>query len=241
MHMTWHDLLFAHWPVREGALRQHIPDRLQLDVHQGQAWLGIVPFGMSGTRPRWLPAIPGLSSFPEVNVRTYVLADGKPGVWFFSLDAASKLAVRGARSVYHLPYYDARIQLEIGAEGWVGYRSQRTHRGAPAAELIARYRPTSAAYHAVPGSLESWLTDRYCLYSADRRGRVYRGEIHHPPWPLQTAEAEWEVNTMTQQIGLALPDSAPLLHFARRIDVVAWRLERVGTAPSDGTQKQAKA
>lgn len=225
MHMTWHDLLFAHWPVAESALRPHIPDRLQLDTYEGQAWLGIVPFGMRGTRPRGLPAVPGLSAFPEVNVRTYVVAEGKPGVWFFSLDAASRLAVRGARALYHLPYYDARMSLEKDAEGGVRYRSVRTHRRSPPAELAARYRPTGEVYNATLGSLESWLTDRYCLYSADRRGRVYRGEIQHPDWPLQAAEAEWETNTMSAQLGVELPDIAPLLHFVRQIDVVGWLLE----------------
>jgi uncharacterized protein YqjF (DUF2071 family) len=227
MHMSWHDLLFAHWPVPADVLRQHIPDRLQLDTHEDQAWLGIVPFGMRGTRPRWLPAVPGVSGFPEVNVRTYVLADGKPGVWFFSLDAASRLAVRGARWAYHLPYYDARMSLEKDARGEICYRSVRTHRASPPAELIVRYRPTGAAYQAPPGGFDSWLTDRYCLYCADQRGRVYRGEIHHPPWPLQPAEADWEVNTMSEQIGIKLPDVPPLLHFVQHIDVVGWLLEPV--------------
>jgi uncharacterized protein YqjF (DUF2071 family) len=227
MAMTWHELLFAHWPVPESVLRPHIPRRLQLDTHEGEVWLGIVPFGMRGTRPRWLPPVPGLSSFPELNVRTYVVADDKPGVWFFSLDAASRLAVRGARAVFHLPYYDARMTLDTNAEGGVSYRSVRTHRKAPPAELAAQYRPTSEVYNAAPGSLESWLTDRYCLYSADRKGRVYRGEIHHPPWPLQTAECYWERNTMSEQLGMALPDVPPLLHFARRLDVVGWLLERL--------------
>jgi len=224
--MTWHDLLFAHWRVPEAALRPHIPDRLQIDRHEDRAWLGIVPFGMSGTRPRWMPA-GGLFAFPEINVRTYVVADGKPGVWFFSLDAASWLAVRGARMLYHLRYYDARMSLERDAEGWVHYRSRRTHRGAPAAEFSARYRPVGDVYTSAPGTLESWLTDRYCLYAADGRGRVYRGEIHHPPWPLQQAEAQWERNTMSEPLGITLPAEQPLLHFSARLDVVGWGLERL--------------
>lgn len=227
MAMTWHDLLFAHWPVPEGLLRPHIPGQLQLDLYEGQAWIGIVPFGMRGTRPRWCPAVPGLSSFPELNVRTYVSAGGKPGVWFFSLDAASWLAVRGARALFHLSYFDASMSLVVGSSGEVCYQSTRVHRGAPPAQLEANYRPVGETFHAPPGSLESWLTDRYCLYSADRRGRVFRGEIHHLPWPLQRAEAHWQCNTMTQQLGFQLPDTAPLLHFAKSIDTVAWPLERV--------------
>jgi uncharacterized protein YqjF (DUF2071 family) len=225
--MTWHDLLFAHWSVPADLLRLHIPRQLEIDTFEGQAWLGIVPFGMRGTRLRCTPSVSGLSAFPELNVRTYVVAEGKPGVWFFSLDAASRLAVRGARTLFHLPYYDAQMRMEIDSQGWVHYHSRRTHRGASPADLIARYRPTGEPSTAVPGSLESWLTDRYCLYSADRTGRVFRGEIHHAPWPLQPAEAQWEHNTMTAQLGFELPHTPPLLHFAKRIDVVAWWLERV--------------
>jgi uncharacterized protein YqjF (DUF2071 family) len=227
MAMTWHDLLFAHWPVPAEALRRHIPERLELDLRDGQAWLGIVPFGMAGTRPRLFPPLPGVSNFPELNVRTYVTAEGKPGVWFFSLDAASRLAVRGARWSFHLNYYDAQMRLEQVADGSIRYNSHRTHRGAPPADLVARYRPTGDPYRAAPSHFDSWLTDRYCLYSADRQGRVYRGEIHHPPWPLQPAEAHFESNTMTAPLGLTLPDIPPILHFARRIDVVGWLLERV--------------
>jgi uncharacterized protein len=227
MAMIWHDLLFAHWPVPEAVLRPHIPDQLKLDTYEGQHWLGIVPFGMRHTRPRWLPSVPYLSSFPELNVRTYVTADGKPGVWFFSLDAAQRLAVRGARAFFYLPYYDARMSLKSEPGGRVCYHSTRVHRGAPPARLEANYRPAGDKFRASPDSLESWLTDRYCLYSANPRGQVFRGEIHHAPWPLQPAEAQWHCNTMTEQLGFPLPDIPPLLHFAKRIEVVGWWLERV--------------
>ena len=111
MTMTWHSLAFLHWPVAAESLQASIPEPLVLDTFAGQAWLGVVPFGMSNVRPRWAPPLPGVSRFPEINVRTYVTHDGKPGVWFYSLDATNWLAVRGARALFHLPYYDARIQL----------------------------------------------------------------------------------------------------------------------------------
>lgn len=225
--MTWHDLLFAHWPVPRAMLDPHIPGQLQLDLYEGRVWLGIVPFGMRRTRPRWLPAIQPLSDFPELNVRTYVVAGGKPGVWFFSLDAASRLAVRGARRLFHLPYFDATMSLNVMGTGEVCYQSTRVHRGAPSAQFAANYRPIGEVFTATPGSLESWLTDRYCLYAVDRRGQLFRGEIDHSPWPLQPAEARWQCNTMTEQLGFTLPDTAPLLHFAKQIDTIAWTLERV--------------
>lgn len=225
--MQWHDLLFMHWPVPIAALRDRLPRSLELDTFDGAAWLGVVPFRMAGVRPRYTPSLPRVSAFPELNVRTYVVAEGKPGVWFFSLDAADPLAVRVAREVFHLPYYDARISSLRDGDA-VTYSSERTHRGAPGAQLQAWYRPSGPVYRSRPGTIDHWLTERYCLYAANRRGRVWRGEIHHAPWPLQPAEAALRVNTMARQIGLELPAPAPLLHFARRLDVVAWLLEPVG-------------
>jgi uncharacterized protein YqjF (DUF2071 family) len=228
MHMEWHDLLFAHWPFPAEAIRPLIPAPLALDTFDGAAWLGVVPFMMRGTRPRGVPSLPWISAFPELNVRTYVTAGGKPGVWFFSLDAANPLAVRAARLTFRLPYYDARMRYRRDGDG-VEYGSERTHRLAPPARFAARYRPTGPVFRSAPGSLERWLTERYCLYAADHHGHAWRGEIHHLPWPLQPAEAEIEENTMTAQIRLALPARDPLLHFARRLDVEAW-----APAPVDG-------
>ena len=225
MAQSWHDLLFAHWPVDAAILRSHIPADLAIDTFDGQAWLGIIPFSMTGVRLRWTPPVPGLSAFPELNVRTYVTAQGKPGVWFFSLDAASALAVAAARLSFHLPYFRARMQC-TQADGWIKYESHRTHRGAPSAVLEGKYRPTGERFEAPRGSLEHFLTERYCLYSA-ASGRIYRGEIHHPPWQLQAAEAHFTRNSMAEAAGLALPAEHPLLHFARRQDMVAWAPYRI--------------
>ena len=228
MHMTWHDLLFAHWPVPAAALRALIPAPLQVDEYDGTAWLGVVPFRMSKVTPRGVPALPWLSAFPELNVRTYVTAEGKPGVWFFSLDAANPVAVAVARAWYHLPYFRARVRCAALASGGVRYESMRTHRGAPAAQLRGEYRPVAPASPATRGTLDYFLTERYCLYAADAHGRVFRGEIHHRPWPLQSAEADFAINTMALAHGVTLPQRAPLLHFARTLDVLAWPLEPVG-------------
>jgi hypothetical protein len=229
MHMMWLDLLFAHWRVPAAVLRPLIPPALALDEFDGSAWIGVVPFRMSGVRPRLAPSVPGLSDFPELNVRTYVTKDGKPGVWFFSLDAANRLAVRAARRVFHLPYMDAEmVCLDAPSPNpsplgrGVKYSSHRTHKGEPPADFAAAYGPTGEVFHAQPGSLEHFLTARYCLYAADAQGRVYRGEIDHPDWPLQPAWAEIERNTMTGPIGLTLPADRPHLLFTRKLDVVAW-------------------
>jgi uncharacterized protein YqjF (DUF2071 family) len=222
--MSWHDLLFMHWPVRAESLRAHVPPGLEIETHGGDAWLGVVPFRMTGVRPRFTPPLPCVHAFAELNVRTYVTAEGKPGVWFFSLDAASRLAVRAARASFHLPYFDARMSCR--REGAVVYRSERIHRGAPEAHFAASYRGTGGP---ASGELERWLTERYCLYAASRDGRVFRGEIHHPPWPLESAEAEVERLDMTRILGFGLPSRKPLLHFAWRLDVFGWLLEPVAT------------
>ena len=225
--MSWHDLLFMHWPVSTDVLRPLIPPSLHLDTFDGDAWLGVVPFRMSGVRPRFLPGVPALSNFPELNLRTYVSADGKPGIWFFSLDAHNPVAVRLARATFKLPYYDATMSCHSsGAE--VRYASVRTHKGAPPAEFEGSYRPTGEVFESRPDTLENFLTERYCLYAADSNERVKRGDIHHHLWPLQRAEAETKTLDMTSQIGLELPDTEPLLHYAHRLDVVAWPPRRTG-------------
>ena len=226
MAQVWHDLLFAHWPLPVAALRRHIPAELEIDSYAGQAWLGVVPFRMSGVRLRGTPAVPGLSAFPELNVRTYVVAGGKPGVWFFSLDAANRIAVAVARAWFHLPYFRARMSCEE-RNGWTEYRSGRAHRGAACGVLNGRYRAVGEVFSARRGSLEHFLTERYCLYAADEKGQVLRGEIHHGPWPLQTAEAELTSNTMPEAAGIYVPPANPLLHFSRRLDVVVWQPRRI--------------
>jgi uncharacterized protein YqjF (DUF2071 family) len=224
--MRWEDLLFMHWQVPAKTLRAHLPPGLELDLFNGGAWLGVVPFRMCATRLRFTVPIPTASSFPELNVRTYVRQGNKPGVWFFSLDAGSPLAVRAARSFFHLPYFHARMSISRNNET-IDYRSQRRRIESGLAAFRAQYRPIGQVEIAGPGSLAHWLTERYCLYSVDARGRLWRGDIHHQRWPLQPAEADVELNTMVAPLGFGLPDQLPLLHFARKLEVVAWRIERV--------------
>lgn len=229
MAQTWHDLLFSHWPVPADMLRPGIPPGLALDTFDGRAWIGVIPFRMTGVRPRGVPSLPGVSSFPELNVRTYVTAGGKPGVFFFSLDAGSRFAVEVGRGWYHLRYYHARMAVTPEGET-MRYASRRLDRRAEPAEFRVRYAPVGPAFRSAPGSLEHFLTERYCLYTTGPRGDLRRAEIHHGPWPLQPAEASVEVNTMTAGLGMALPPSPPVLQFARRLDVVVWPLRRVDGA-----------
>src|SRR5258708_36669293 len=200
MKQIWHDLLFAHWPIPSSAMRSLVPSKLTLDTFDGECWIGIAPFRMSGIRARGSPPIPGLSGFPELNVRTYVTYGGKPGVFFFSLDAATSPAVGAARTFYHLPYFRAAMTVESRAD--CIYYSSRRYRSQ--AQFRGHYYPASEVRLAAKGSIEHWFTERYCLYTT-HRGQVYRGGIHHQPWPLQAAEAELEINTMGAAGDIALP------------------------------------
>ena len=227
MAQRWTDLLFAHWPVDPQALRAIVPASLPLDLFENRAWISIAAFFLSHLRARWLPALPLISEFPELNVRTYVTLGGKPGVYFFSLDAGSALAVAAARTTYFLPYFRASMNIRAAADGTLQYNSRRTDsRGRPA-ELIARYRPTGPISRAKPGSLDHWLTERYCLYAIDHAARVRRADIHHHQWPLQPADAEISLNTMASAAGIELPNVAPRLSFSSRLDVVVWAPVRV--------------
>src|SRR5687767_2138849 len=194
---------------------------MPLDLHEGQAWIGVIPFHMTNVAPRGVPSIPFVSAFPELNVRTYVTLGGKPGIYFFSLDAGSSLAVAAARTLFHLPYFAATMRVGE-ADGAVTFHSQRDTRMEEVAEFAATYRPVGPVQSPKRGTLEYFLTERYCLYTVDGSFRAKRLDIHHWPWPLQAAEARITVNTMADAAGIRLPSTAPLLHFSKRQDMVAW-------------------
>jgi uncharacterized protein YqjF (DUF2071 family) len=225
MGQTWDDLLFAHWRVPEEQLRPLVPEVLELQTRDGSAWLGMTPFAVTGLRLRGTLPLPYVSDFLELNVRTYVTFGGKPGIWFFSLDASSALAVEAARRTYRLPYLRARMSCERRGDR-LDYRSSRREAAARPFVWEARYGPDGSVSHPAADSLEYFLTERYCLYAVDGDD-LYRAEIHHPPWPLQPAAAEIELNTMAPD-GIDLPEEAPLLHYSARQDVVIWPLERAG-------------
>lgn len=231
MAQSWQNALFAHWPLPPTTLRRFLPAGLELDTFDGEGWLGITAFVVAGARLRGAPAIPGFSTFAEVNVRTYVKAGNKPGVLFLSLDAASVAAVLGARAWFRLPYFFAAGEAESRA-GWIRFSSRRDHPGVPVARFSARYR--AAERRRLPGgeSLTRWLVERYCLYrGADRT--LLRAEIHHAPWPIEPAEAIIEENTLGEALGLRLTEPAPLLHFSSGVDAVIWpprEIESTGEA-----------
>ena len=225
MTQTWNDLLFAHWVVDAAQLRSRVPDHFELDLYDGAAWLAIVPFHMTNVAPRGVPSLPWVSEFAELNVRTYVRVGDRPGIYFFSLDAGSALAVQAARTLFNLPYYTATMHSGRNGSGAVEYSSSRA--AAPGGEFRATYGPTGSPFVPVERSLEYFLTERYCLYNIDRGGKPYRLDIHHPPWSLRMATASIARNTMADVNGIPLTGPPTLLHFARRQDAVAWLPERI--------------
>jgi uncharacterized protein YqjF (DUF2071 family) len=226
MRQNWHHLLFLHWVVAPEQLRPLVSPELELDLYEGRAYVGLVPFTMTGVRPVWAPAVPWLSSFHETNVRTYVHRAGRdPGVWFFSLDAANPVAVALARAFFHLPYYHARMCLKRAPEA-ISYTSQRLQPRSRPATCAITAAPLGSAATARTGTLEHFLVERYLLYTA-HRGRLYRGQVHHTPYPLQAAEIAALDETMLAAVGIARPGETPLTHFAEGVRVEVFPLERL--------------
>jgi uncharacterized protein YqjF (DUF2071 family) len=231
MTQRWNDLLFAHWPISPASIAPLIPDGLQVDTYHGSAWLGVVPFWMDRIKLRGLPAIPFASSFPELNLRTYVRDQqtGTPGVFFLSLDANNLLGVTFARVVYSLPYHWAEMKLEQRSEREFAFYSRRRGTRTPVI-FKALYRglgPTRKLAEAHSGSLEYFLTERYCFFTRGRGGEPMRANVHHIPWPLEEAEAEIEQNDLPAAAGIRLPNQEPVLHYSRRLAVYVWQLERL--------------
>jgi uncharacterized protein len=219
--MRWLDLLFAHWPVDAASLADRLPPGFELETYGGEAWLGVVPFTMADVAPRGFPAIPGISRFPELNIRTYVRHRGVPGVWFLSLDAMSWPIVLGGRAVFHVPYVHARMSSRRQS-GAIVYRSTRNERRRPPTTFRASWRVTGPPSTSEAGSFDAWSTDRPRLFSVDGRGRVWRTEIAHAAWPLQPAVATIDAAALVATHGLTLPDTPPILRASTRLDVRAW-------------------
>jgi len=225
MHQKWGKLLFIHWRIEEKLLRPLVPKGLEIDTFDGSAWIAVTPFTMWDIRalPPFIPPIPGLNSMHELNVRTYVHKDRVPGVWFFSLDANSAAAVLAARTFFFLPYYHSEMELEK-EDDTIDYSSVRTDD--PPAEFHASWNIGESLNYSHPGSIDFFLTERYCLY-CERAGEIYRARIHHEPWPLREATLSSLSSTMIESHGLLTRSGDPLLHYCEEIGVDIWRLESV--------------
>lgn len=228
MHQRWAELGFLHWPVPVAALRHLVPSALTIDSHDGQAYVGVVPFTVTGARAMLMPPLPWVSDFHEVNVRTYVHLQGAdPGVWFFSLDASNPVVVAAARALFLLPYHHARMEMDVDPGG-IDFRSERVK--AETAIFAARYEPLGQAQAAAVGTLEHFLAERYFLYTSSDH-RLWQAQVHHEPYPLQQARTEVMVEGLVAAAGIARPEGQPpLAHFARQVNVEIFALRDVGAA-----------
>ena len=228
LRQQWGELLFLHWPVPAALLQAHLPPRLQADTHQGQAWIGIVPFEMSKVRTRFTPQVPGTDKFLELNVRTYVHLDGVPGVWFFSLDATSPLAVWVARTFFRLPYLRATMRLDQPSAELRQFAATRTHGDAPPATFRATWKLGAPLPPAEPGSLEFFLTERYCLYASNKaQTKLYQGRVAHAAWPLRAAQVLHLESNLLEGHGLPTPTSKPVVHAGGTVQVELWPMRQV--------------
>lgn len=218
LKQVWQNLAFMHWPVSYEQIRAAIPQPLEIDTFNGEAWIAVVPFDMKGVTLTGCPSVPWLSDFPEINVRTYVKYQGKAGVWFFSLDVPSRFAVWAARKFFHLPYRWANVEVTMD-DATIHYQ----HSMASAA-FKARYKPTEPVTYAKE-TFEIWATERYCLYCASKSGTLYRTEVQHPQWPLQKADIDIETNTLIDSWNIGARH--PSVLFAQNLDVVAYAPQSV--------------
>ncbi|EDY81610.1 hypothetical protein VDG1235_1228 [Verrucomicrobiia bacterium DG1235] len=223
---SWLDLAFIHYRASSREIRSLLPEGVNLQKYDGSAWIGLVPFRMSGVMRRPMPDIPLLSSFPELNLRTYVEVDGEAGVWFFSLDAASLPMVFGGRLLYGLPYYYSKMSHRR-QDDWIDFSSSRKR---SQVEFSARYRPVGDTFQSPAGTFEHWATERYCLYTTSAKGALERIEVHHQPWPIQKAEVEIERCDLFQSAGITLEDQLPVCHFSSGVNVVSFRKEETSQA-----------
>ncbi len=221
----WHHVLFLHWPVDAAVLRALVPAPLDIETRDDRAYITVLPFAMRRLRPRGLPALPWLSSFPQLNIRTYVTLDGRPGVFLLRVAVGSRLAVTIARRLFGLPCERARLALRKEGEGWVF--ACRSRAGERLFMFSVRYRPEGPVFQPAPGSLEHWLTERFCYYAAGRDGRVGRGEIEHPPWSLQAARVNLTESVWPAAFGIESGGTPPLAFYSRRQEAFAWLPERV--------------
>ncbi|RUL49875.1 YqjF family protein [Lysinibacillus antri] len=215
MKQTWSENLFVHYPVKKEHLQKLIPKPLQLDTYDNRAWVSIVPYFIQNMRGHGMPAIPGTKEFAGFNLRTYVRANEKPGVYFFHLGASNWFATKGAKTFFQLPYFYEDIRMDKEKE--------MVHFQAPG-KLVCAYKGASKPYHPSKGSLDEWLVERYCLYTTNQKGKLFQGNILHPSWVLYDAEAEFQENTLLSRYNITPESDRPILHFAHKREVAIWPL-----------------
>ncbi|MBS4188956.1 DUF2071 domain-containing protein [Bacillus sp. FJAT-49705] len=225
MRQTWRNLLFVHWPISPETIREHIHPSLQIDTFNGVAWLGIVVFELEGIYPRGFPPISILPPFPEINVRTYVQYNGKPGVYFLSLDVSDWASYTLAKRWFHLPYHSANISIK---QKDLSFHFESIRKKSKIYPILCKgtFSPLPEVYFPKEGTLDHWLTERYCLFSTNNKGRIFCGEIHHRPWPLQKANSEIYKNNLFSPFKIDLSGVQPISHFSKGVDSLIWNIRK---------------
>ncbi|MGV3467279.1 MAG: YqjF family protein [Heyndrickxia sp.] len=226
MRQAWRNVLFLHWPVPVEKLRPHIPSSLQIDTFKGSAWLGIILFVLEGIFPLGISSLSLTPSFPETNVRTYVKYNGKPGIYFMSIDVENWASLKIAKRWYRLPYHSAQIFYQKEGQNF-NFHSIRKDNESPSIYLKGQYSPISEVYYAKEGTLDHWLTERYCLYSSNNVASIYCGDIHHQPWPLQKAEIDLVRNTLFTPFNFDFSKVKPIAHFSTGLDSLMWNIKKL--------------
>lgn len=224
MKQTWQDLLFAHYPVKLEVLQQVVPSVFQLEQYNGTAWIGVVPFRVQNHRVRFLPPMPGINRFLQLNVRTYVTINGKRGVYFLSIDMNHLIARQLAKSLFYMPTQTATINMSHNECG-IYFNSKTVEKGHP--EFECQYTPIGQPFYARKETFEAWLVERYSMYSLNRRGEVVRCDILHDYWPLQYVDVEINNNSIFQNRGIQVASKDPILHYAKRMEAYLWPVARV--------------
>ncbi|KAB2334776.1 DUF2071 domain-containing protein [Cytobacillus depressus] len=226
MRQTWSNLFFTHWPIAPEILRPYIPQSLQIDTFNRYAWVGIILFVMEGIYPRGLNYKSILPSFPEINVRTYVQCDDKPGIYFLSIDVGDWASYTIAKRWFRLPYFSSHVSFQKEDQTFQ-FGSKRKGNSNSPITFNGKYIPLPKIFYPKKGTLDHWLTERYCLYSKDQRGNLYCGEIHHRPWPLQYAESEIHMNTLLSPFNIDLNEVKPISHYSKGVDSLIWNIKKV--------------
>ncbi len=226
MRQRWRNLLFSHWPIPLETLRRHIPSELEIDTYQGRAYLGVIVFMIEGIHLRGLSSLSLTPVFSEVNLRTYVHYQGKPGVFFLSLDVGDWASYTIAKRWYRLPYKKALISFQKEGQS---FACQSVRKGTidPPISFGVKYAPASEVYVPKEGTLDHWLTERYCLFSTNNGSNIYCGEIHHRPWPLQKAKADISKNTLFTPFRMEGSEGKPICHFSKGLDTLFWNIKKI--------------
>ncbi|MFA4133034.1 MULTISPECIES: YqjF family protein [unclassified Brevibacillus] len=233
MTQTWEHLLFLHWAISPASIKALIPAGLELDTYDGKAWISIIPFLLSGVRLRRMPSVPFTTTFPEINVRTYVKAKGKTGVYFLSLDTSNPLVIKIAKFWYRLPYYRAQMAFHRQADR-IDFTSRRLSGLSQTPSFKGSYQPLSDKFFAKEGTLVHWLTERYTLFCrCDRTKQLMFADVVHEPWQLQETAFHIRENVMTENLSISLTDTPHLALYARGVQSLIWPIRSLADLSSD--------